>query len=136
MRSARREDSSLTSLPSTYGAIVLRTPDQPTIYLWGYCVANERDIEKGVKYFRRYQGEAATHYGFADLGRFAKIKGYEAYADLTKTLGGIGAPLYDNPFDDPFLASQAIGTPEQIIERVERLQRMTGVKEIMLVFNY
>jgi alkanesulfonate monooxygenase SsuD/methylene tetrahydromethanopterin reductase-like flavin-dependent oxidoreductase (luciferase family) len=111
-------------------------PDQPTIYLWGYCVPKQSDIEKGVGYFRRYQGEAATHYGFGDLGRFAKIKGYESYADFSKTLGGIGAPSYDNAFDDPFLASQAIGTPEQIIARVERLQKMTGVKEIMLVFNY
>ena len=51
-----------------------------------------RDIKKGVGYFRRYQGEAATHYGFGDIGRFAKIKGYESYADFSKTLGGIGAP--------------------------------------------
>jgi len=111
-------------------------PDQPTIYLWGYCVANERNVDKGVNYFRRYQGEAATHYGFDDASKFLHIKGYESYADLTKTLGGIGASQFDNPFDDPFLANQAIGTPEQIIERVERLQKMTGVKEIMLVFNY
>ena len=110
--------------------------DQPTIYLWAYCMPTEEEARKGVAYFRRYQGEATTHYGLDDAEKFRNIKGYEAYAEIGKTLGGVGADPNADPFDDPFLASQAIGTPAQIIERVQRLQEATGVKEIMLVFNY
>jgi alkanesulfonate monooxygenase SsuD/methylene tetrahydromethanopterin reductase-like flavin-dependent oxidoreductase (luciferase family) len=111
-------------------------PDQPTIYLWAYCVDDEADARKGVEYFRTYQGEATTHYGLDDSAKFLNIKGYEQYAEIGKTLGGVGSAQYADPFDDPFLSSQAIGTPDRIVERVANLQKETGVKEIMLVFNY
>lgn len=110
-------------------------PDQPTNYLWCYCVEKEEDAFKGVTYFRRFKDETSHHYGFANSEKFAKIKGYEAYADTGKTLGWGGWDR-ENPFEDPYLANQAIGTPDQILERVERLQKATGVKEVVVTWNY
>jgi alkanesulfonate monooxygenase SsuD/methylene tetrahydromethanopterin reductase-like flavin-dependent oxidoreductase (luciferase family) len=110
-------------------------PDQPTNYLWCYCVEKEEDAIKGVNYFRRFKEETSFHYGFGNSEKFAKIKGYEAYADTSKTLGW-GGWERENPFEDPYLANQAIGTPDQILERVERLQKATGAKEVVVTWAY
>ena len=110
-------------------------PDQPTNYLWCYCVEKAEDAIKGVDYFRRFKDETSDHYGFGNFQKFAKIKGYEAYADTGKTLSW-GSWNREDPFEDPYLANQAIGTPDQILERIERLQKATGLKEIVVTWNY
>ena len=112
-------------------------PDQPTVLLWMYCSTDESALERANTWFVQYGQEANLHYEFTKPGSFEGVKGYEAYATmarerLTQTAGattGQGAA-------NVMTASQPIGTPDQIIERLRYLQSQTGAKEVTLVTHF
>jgi alkanesulfonate monooxygenase SsuD/methylene tetrahydromethanopterin reductase-like flavin-dependent oxidoreductase (luciferase family) len=105
---------------------------QPTVYMWAHCVETEAEAEDAMRYFRRYQLEAADHYGFTRPGNFDGLKGYERYA--VRQASGAGGPTGgDSP---AFGEVQFIGTPDQIIANAEYLQEMTSTAEIVVLFQY
>jgi alkanesulfonate monooxygenase SsuD/methylene tetrahydromethanopterin reductase-like flavin-dependent oxidoreductase (luciferase family) len=104
-------------------------PTQPTMLLWTYCAATERQVEDGWRYFNRYQMEAGLHYGSGDPSRFDGVEGYEGYAaQFGAAADSAGGYESVSGFGKP----QLIGTPDQIIEQVQHIQRLTSVKEIVV----
>lgn len=105
------------------------TPDvQPLVLMWSYCVAQEADAQLGFDCFSRFGADGGQHYGFADATAFAGIKGYEQYSQILA--GGAQA---DEAAAKP---AQLIGTPDQIIETVQEMQRVTGAREVVVNFNF
>ena len=103
---------------------------QPIVYLWAYCVEDERDADVAYKYL--LAPDAAHHYGFDDPNAFKNVKGYEQYSKIAK---GMPPPTPTGGIPE-VLQEQLIGTPEQLVEKVQSMQRKTSAKEIVVLFNY
>jgi hypothetical protein len=74
-------------------------------------------------------GHWGLHYGSGDPTRFQGVEGYEGYAaQFAAVAGSAGGYESASGFGKP----QLIGTPDQIIEQVHRIQRLTSVKEIVV----
>ncbi|WP_330231468.1 LLM class flavin-dependent oxidoreductase [Nocardia sp. NBC_00508] len=117
------------------------SPDsQPMVLLWAYCVERPEEAAIARKYFARFERDGALHYGFADPTAFENISGYEQYAEMMKQpdsgstgfVPGGGAEVAEHNAAD----NQLIGTPDEIIEKVEYMQRTTGAREIAVNFNF
>jgi alkanesulfonate monooxygenase SsuD/methylene tetrahydromethanopterin reductase-like flavin-dependent oxidoreductase (luciferase family) len=116
---------------------------QPVVLMWAYCAETEEDAAAGVHYFERNEIDGALHYGFGDPKTFDGVKGYETYdrgnkkaakdiaAGTAKYIPGGGGTAGSIVADQ-----QLIGTPDQIVERVTRMQRLTGAREVVVAFNY
>ncbi len=112
-------------------------PNQPTILLWLYCTEDPEDIAVGDALFDQYSVEVAAHYGLSDPSNFEGIKGYEAYHKLAKQAAAAGDSFRTvQGAAGSSAVTQPIGTPEDIIARMRRLQEATSCKEIILVPQY
>jgi alkanesulfonate monooxygenase SsuD/methylene tetrahydromethanopterin reductase-like flavin-dependent oxidoreductase (luciferase family) len=106
-------------------------PDQPTTLLWTYCAETEEEAEEGWQYFNNQQLAAKHHYFEWKNPGFEGIKGYEEYllrqnADTGSAEASLAARR----------ATQPIGTPERIIETVQRLQRALSLEKIVFHVFY
>jgi alkanesulfonate monooxygenase SsuD/methylene tetrahydromethanopterin reductase-like flavin-dependent oxidoreductase (luciferase family) len=104
----------------------------PIIYIIGaYCAETEEKAQKGYEYLAALGTVGAYHYGFSgpNLTDFSKIKGYESYAK--------GLPGASQSAPDPEAARRAafVGTPDQLIEKVQRIRTESGAREIVIAFD-
>lgn len=106
-------------------------PDQPTTLLWTYCAETEEEAEEGWTYFRNQQLAAQHHYFEWKNKGFEGVKGYEHYV----TMHSADVGHADNTVATQ-RNTQPIGTPEQIIERIENLQKAISLEEIVLHVFY
>jgi alkanesulfonate monooxygenase SsuD/methylene tetrahydromethanopterin reductase-like flavin-dependent oxidoreductase (luciferase family) len=106
-------------------------PDQPTTLLWMYCAETSEAAEEGWEYFHN-QLEAAQHHYFEwNNPGFKGVKGYESYeAVRTADVGRADASFAARR------ATQPIGTPDEIIERLRSLQWAISLEEVVLHFFY
>lgn len=108
-------------------------PDaQPIIYLiGGYCAETEEKAQRGYDYLAALGTVSGYHYGFTgpELTDFSKIKGYESYAK--------GMPGSSDAPPDPEAARRAafVGTPDQLIEKVQHIRSQSGAREIVIAFD-
>jgi alkanesulfonate monooxygenase SsuD/methylene tetrahydromethanopterin reductase-like flavin-dependent oxidoreductase (luciferase family) len=108
-------------------------PDaQPIVYAFGYCAETEEEAQAGYRFQR--VPDAANHYGFRDTSKFAATKGYEQYANIIQRSNESVAASEDGITEA--MRSQLVGTPEQIIQKAQEMQRLTSAKEIVVLFNY
>ena len=91
-------------------------PRNPAVGCFMYCAETEAEVEQGVKeYMPNMNWTATRHYEFDEASHFRATKGYEAYADSAERLAR-GDPRASQ--DD----TQVIGTPEQCLEKLRRIQ--------------
>jgi alkanesulfonate monooxygenase SsuD/methylene tetrahydromethanopterin reductase-like flavin-dependent oxidoreductase (luciferase family) len=106
-------------------------PDQPTTLLWMYCAETEEEAEEGWTYFHSQFSAAQRHYFEWNNPGFGGVKGYEEYE--TRQSADVG------PADARLEGSrrtQPIGTPEQILERIETIQQALSLGELVIHFFY
>ena len=106
-------------------------PDQPTTLLWMYCAETADAAEEGWEYFHNQLLAAQHHYFEWNNPGFKDIKGYEGYA--ASQSADVGRA------DTSFAArraTQPIGTPDEIIERIRSLQWAISLEEVVLHFFY
>ena len=106
-------------------------PDQPTTLLWMYCAETESDAEEGWEYFYNQLTAAQHHYFEWNNPGFDGINGYEEY--LKRQTADVGAA------DAGFAArrdTQPIGTPDQIIERIQAIQDSMSVETVVVHVFY
>lgn len=106
-------------------------PDQPTTLLWMYCAETEAEAEEGWEYFYNQLTAAQHHYFEWNNPGFEGIKGYEEY--LERQTADIGTA------DAGFAArrgTQPIGTPDEIIERIRRMQQALSLEKIVVHVFY
>ena len=106
-------------------------PDQPTTLLWMYCAETEEEAEEGWEYFYDQLTAAQHHYFEWNNPGFGGIHGYEEY--LERQTADIGTA------DAGFAARRGtmpIGTPEQIIEKIKRLQETISLEKIVVHVFY
>ena len=106
-------------------------PDQPTTLLWMYCAETEEEAEEGWEYFYDQLTAAQHHYFEWNNPGFGGIHGYEEY--LERQTADIGTA------DAGFAARRGtmpIGTPDQIIEKIKRLQETISLEKIVVHVFY
>ena len=106
-------------------------PDQPTTLLWMYCAETAEEAEEGWVYFQN-QGIAAQHHYFDwNNPGYEGIRGYEEYlsrqnADISPAEARLEARR----------ATQPIGTPEEIIEKIKSLQQTISMEKVVIHMMY
>ena len=106
-------------------------PDQPTTLLWMYCAETEAEAEEGWTYFHNQLTAAQHHYFEWNNPGYEGIHGYEEYlkrqnADIGTADAGLAARR----------ATQPIGTPDKIIERIKKLQQTISLEKVVLHVFY
>ena len=103
-------------------------PDQPTTLLWMYCAATAEDAEEGWQYFENQMNAARHHYFEWNNPGFDGVHGMEEY--VTNQAADVGK--VDINWAEKRRAIQPIGTPEQIIETITRVQRAISLDTVVI----
>jgi alkanesulfonate monooxygenase SsuD/methylene tetrahydromethanopterin reductase-like flavin-dependent oxidoreductase (luciferase family) len=117
-------------------AAVDHTPRAPII-LTNISVAESRDEarERAGKYLARKFDSIDKHYKFSD-GHLANVKGYEFYGGMAKTYSKMQDPGYRTKATDFYVRIQVVGTPDDCIQQIGELQRLTGLDHLVTEFGY
>ncbi|HTV96135.1 MAG TPA: LLM class flavin-dependent oxidoreductase [Steroidobacteraceae bacterium] len=113
-------------------------PCQPKNVLFMYCASRAQEAAKVDDWINQANVDVNLHYGFADASNFKGVKGYEAYADREAAATAVlasavtaGAPKPKTPGYHP--SNLMIGTPDEVIGRIEAAQKACSFCEITLV---
>ena len=106
-------------------------PDQPTTLLWMYCAETSEEAEEGWTYFYNQLTAAQHHYFEWNNPGYEGIAGYEEYllrqrADVGTADAGFAARR----------ATQPIGTPEEIIEKIQAVQQTISCEKLVVHVFY
>ena len=106
-------------------------PDQPTTLLWMYCAESHEEAEEGWIYFHNQLMAAQHHYFEWNNPGYEGINGYEEY--LTRQQADVGTA--DASFNAR-RATQPIGTPDEIIEKIRQLQWTISLEKVVIHMFY
>lgn len=106
-------------------------PDQPTTLLWMYCTETSSEAEEGWEYFRNQLLAAQHHYFEWKNPGFEGIRGYEEYLVRQSSDAGDARRRFEMR-----KATQPIGTPDEIIDKIANLQRVISLGEVVIHVCY
>ena len=106
----------------------------PKPFCSGFCFVDEsadRAAELASRYLGANYRAALLHYEM--FGKhFESTKGYERYADMSRHLNSIGE---DKAVQD-YIALMPWGTPQQVLEKFEKMKALTDMQGIMPNFYF
>jgi len=110
---------------------------RPPIILTNISVAERREEaqERAVTYLSRKWDSIDAHYHFSD-GHLASVKGYEFYGGMAKTYSKMKDPGFRKKATDFYVKIQIVGTPDDCIQQVAELQRLTGLDHLATEFGF
>ena len=110
---------------------------RPPIILTNISCAPTREEARERAY--RYLGEKwdsiDNHYHFSD-GHLANVKGYESYANVGKTYAKMKDETYRSKATDFYISIQVVGTPDDCIQQIGELRRLTGMDHLVTEFSF
>ncbi len=116
---------------STYHEVNGTDAPPPVMAGWTFVDENEdRAAEMAHQYIGEYYQSVIRHYELVG-DHLKKIKGYEAYGTMQEHVSKDAQSAIDF-----FTGLQVWGTPEQVYEKVVKLQGMTGADSFIGVFSY
>jgi len=108
-------------------------PNQPTVMLYLHCSNDPEELEKGRAYVRQQGFAARNHYAVWNSGDdFTQVKGYEDYAKVFNQ----GAVVKETDGIAALNASELIGTPEQVYEKIKLLQEQISLEYLIIHPNH
>jgi alkanesulfonate monooxygenase SsuD/methylene tetrahydromethanopterin reductase-like flavin-dependent oxidoreductase (luciferase family) len=110
---------------------------RPPIILTNISVADSREEarERALTYLSRKWDSIDAHYHFSD-GHLASVKGYEFYGNMAKTYAKMKDEGYRRKATDFYVKIQVVGTPDDCLEQIAELHRLTGVDHLVTEFGY
>ncbi|MGZ0189932.1 MAG: LLM class flavin-dependent oxidoreductase [Alphaproteobacteria bacterium] len=110
---------------------------RPPVILTNVSVAEDRQEAKdrATKYLGAKWDSIDNHYGFSD-GHLGSVKGYESYGKMAKTYSKLKDVEARNKLTDFYVNIQIVGTPDDCIQQIAELQRLTGTDHIVCDFSY
>jgi len=110
---------------------------RPPIILTNISVAEDRGEaqERAVKYLSRKFDSIDAHYHFSD-GHLGSVKGYESYGKTAKTYAKMKDPGFRQKATDFYVKIQVVGTPDDCLQQVAELQRLTGLDHLVTEFGF
>jgi alkanesulfonate monooxygenase SsuD/methylene tetrahydromethanopterin reductase-like flavin-dependent oxidoreductase (luciferase family) len=122
-----------------YRAIAIgvgHTPRPPIILTNISCAESREEAqERAAQYLSRKWDSIDTHYHFSD-GHLASVKGYEFYGGMAKTYSKMKDEGFRKKATDFYVKIQVVGTPDDCIQQVAELRRLTGVDHLVTEFGY
>ena len=108
-------------------------PKQPTVVVNVVC-AQDRDEgwDRMVRHMTEAQESVERHYHFSDSAHFKQAKGYEFYELFENTLKKKSREEIGEFNSRP----QIFGSPEECLDKVRYIQRMTSAEELVLNFRF
>ncbi len=117
-------------------ASVGHTPRAPIILTNVSCADSRAEAqERGEQYLSRKWDSIDTHYHFSD-GHLATVKGYEFYGGMAKTYSKMKDPGFRKKATEFYVRIQVVGTPDDCIQQLAELQRLTGLDHLVTEFGY
>lgn len=117
-------------------------PCQPKNVLFMYCTPTAAAAAQADPWIVQANVDVNLHYGFADAANFKGVKGYEAYAAreasatavLATAVQGKQTPADAKSKTPGYHPSNLlIGTPDEIIKRIQAAQKACSFSEITIV---
>lgn len=110
---------------------------RPPIILTNVSVAESRDEarERAMKHLGAKWDSIDAHYHFSD-GHLANVKGYESYGKMAKTYSKMKDDSFREKATDFYVSIQIVGTPDDCIQQIAELRRVTGTDHIIADFSY
>jgi alkanesulfonate monooxygenase SsuD/methylene tetrahydromethanopterin reductase-like flavin-dependent oxidoreductase (luciferase family) len=110
---------------------------RPPIILTNISVAERRDEaqERAVTYLSRKWDSIDNHYHFSD-GHLAAVKGYEFYGGMAKTYSKMKDEGFRKKATEFYVKIQIVGTPDDCLQQVAELHRLTGVDHLVTEFAF
>src|SRR5437588_10373242 len=111
---------------------------RPPLILTNVCVADSRAEaqERAVKYLGQKWQSIDNHYHFSD-GHLSTVKGYERYGKMAKTYAKINDSAEAKAKATDFYVSiQIVGTPDDCLQKIGELQRLTGLDHLVTEFSF
>ena len=110
---------------------------RPPIILTNISVAESRGEaeERAKTYLSRKWDSIDAHYHFSD-GHLASVKGYEFYGGMAKTYSKMKDEGFRKKATDFYVKIQIVGTPDECLQQVAELHRLTGVDHLATEFGY
>jgi len=118
------------------GRSVGHTP-RPPIILTNISVAESRieAEERAAQYLSRKWDSIDNHYHFSD-GHLASVKGYEFYGGMAKTYSKMKDEGFRKKATEFYVKIQVVGTPDDCVQQVAELRRLTGLDHLVTEFGY
>jgi alkanesulfonate monooxygenase SsuD/methylene tetrahydromethanopterin reductase-like flavin-dependent oxidoreductase (luciferase family) len=112
------------------------TPRPPIILTNISCADSRAEAqERAGQYLSRKWESIDTHYHFSD-GHLASVKGYEFYGGMAKTYSKLKDESFKKKATDFYVKIQIVGTPDDCIQQVAELRRLTGVDHLVTEFGF
>jgi alkanesulfonate monooxygenase SsuD/methylene tetrahydromethanopterin reductase-like flavin-dependent oxidoreductase (luciferase family) len=110
---------------------------RPPIILTNVSVAESREEaqERAVQYLSRKWDSIDNHYHFSD-GHLARVKGYEFYGGMAKTYSKMKDESFRKKATEFYVKIQIVGTPDDCLQQVAELHRLTGVGHLVTEFAF
>jgi alkanesulfonate monooxygenase SsuD/methylene tetrahydromethanopterin reductase-like flavin-dependent oxidoreductase (luciferase family) len=111
-------------------------PKPPIILTNISCAESREEAEaRAFKYLGRKWQSIDDHYHFSD-GHLANVKGYEAYGKTARTYAKLKDPANLKKATDFYVSIQIVGTPDDCLQQLGRLQQVTGVEHLVAEFAW
>ncbi len=109
----------------------------PPIILTNVCCAESRAEaqERATLWLGRKWESIDAHYRFSD-GHLATVKGYESYGKMAKTYARLQNPEERARATEFYVKIQIVGTPEDCLQQIAQLQRVTGLDHLVTEFSF
>jgi alkanesulfonate monooxygenase SsuD/methylene tetrahydromethanopterin reductase-like flavin-dependent oxidoreductase (luciferase family) len=112
------------------------TPRPPIILTNISCAESREEArERGLKYLSRKWDSIDAHYHFSD-GHLASVKGYEFYGGMAKTYSKLKDEGFRKSATEFYVKIQIVGTPDDCLQQVAELQRLTGLDHLATEFGF
>jgi alkanesulfonate monooxygenase SsuD/methylene tetrahydromethanopterin reductase-like flavin-dependent oxidoreductase (luciferase family) len=118
-------------------AISMGHTPKPPIILTNVSVAESRDEAHDIamQYLGAKWDSIDAHYNFSD-GHLAKVKGYESYGKMAKTYSKLKDETAREKMTKFYVGIQIVGTPDDCVQQIGELQKLTGTDHIVCDFSY
>ncbi len=110
---------------------------RPPIVLTNVSVAESRAEaqERALTYLSQKWDSIDNHYHFSD-GHLAAVKGYEFYGKVGKTYAKMQDQSFRQKATEFYVKIQIVGTPDDCLQQIAELQRLTGLDHLITEFAY
>lgn len=107
-------------------------PTTAKVQSFMYCAESRAQAEdEGLQFISDYYEALEEHYHWAE-GGYREVKGYEFYADL----GESRTKATKGQTTESLLACSLLGTPDDIVEKIEHLGRAANCEEVISPMIY
>ncbi len=112
------------------------TPRPPIILTNVACAPTREEARDwATTYLAEKWDSIDNHYHFSD-GHLSNVKGYESYGKLAKTYTKMKEDSFRAKATDFYVSIQIAGTPDDCIQQIAELRRLTGMDHLVTEFSF